>query len=130
MDYIIVNNNKFETLMAITADEQARGLMNSEWPPPVMSFVYGKPSINQFWMHRTPVPLDIIFCLNNKVLDIRQGIPNSTAIIDCGMPSDLVIEMPGRSCKKYDIKAGDKIGTMFAESTLKKLFMLKNGFAI
>jgi uncharacterized protein len=130
MDYINVAGIKVSTLLAMTADEQERGLMYQKWPPPIMSFVYASPRINKFWMHKTPSPLDIVFCLNNKIISICSGEPYSTKIIGDDRLSDLVVEFPAGTCNAYNIKIGDPIELECSENSLMKLFMLKNGFRI
>jgi len=91
---VFVGNNVFESLFAISSDEQSKGLMNIKPPVPIMSFVYDKPQINKFWMHNTPSPLDIVFCSNGNVIQIDRGIPFSTTIIGSDRLTDLVIEFP------------------------------------
>src|ERR1700690_3750800 len=92
--YIYISNNIFPTLLAISALEQAKGLMFEKWPPPIMSFIYKRAQINKFWMGSTPSPLDIIFCCNGQVSQICAGEPFSTAVIGDDKPSDLIVEFP------------------------------------
>lgn len=108
--YIYIHNNIFPTLLAISSDEQSKGLMYEEWPPPVMSFVYAGPQVNKFWMKNTPSPLDIVFCHNGKVSQICQGEPNSTRIVGADTYSDLVIEFPLGTVNKSGIKIGHNVG--------------------
>lgn len=105
-----IGTYQLETILAVTADEQERGLMHHAWPPPVMSFVYSKPGINRFWMKNTPSPLDIVFSLNGQITNICKGEPNSTALIGAWEPSDLVVELPYGTCEKIGINIGDNIG--------------------
>lgn len=107
--YIYINNNIFPTLLAISAEEQAKGLMHQEWPPPVMSFVYDSPRVNRFWMKNTPSPLDIVFCHNGKVAEICYGEPHSTSVIGSQL-SDLVIELPHGTVDSVEIKVGQAVG--------------------
>ena len=37
--YIYISDNVFQTLLAISSEEQSLGLMFQKWPPPIMSFV-------------------------------------------------------------------------------------------
>jgi uncharacterized membrane protein (UPF0127 family) len=106
--YLKVKDQVIPTELAITADEQARGLMYQEYPP-VMSFVYGSPSINRFWMKSTPAPLDIVFCLKGRVINICAGEPYSTKLIGKDEFSDLVVEMPLGTCQKLGVEIGDQI---------------------
>jgi uncharacterized membrane protein (UPF0127 family) len=108
--YIFIHNNIFPSLLAISAEEQGRGLMHQTWPPPVMSFIYSSPRINKFWMHNTPSPLDIVFCHAGKVSEICYGEPHSTRMIGDNLFSDLVIELPHGMVRANDIKIGHSAG--------------------
>lgn len=130
MDYIKIGNLVFPTLVAMTAREQEQGLMNKVWPPPVMSFVYAKSSVNKFWMKNTPSPLDIVFCNNNKIISICKGNPNSLSVIGGDYLSDLVIEFPAETCETYNIDINSSVELQFSKTSLMKFFMLKNGLHI
>jgi uncharacterized protein len=108
--YIYIHNNIFPTLLAISAEEQQQGLMFQEPPVPVMTFVYGSPSINRFWMKNTPSPLDIVFCHQGKVSEICYGEPHSTNMIGSYTLSDLVVELPHGTTDSAKIKIGHTVG--------------------
>ncbi len=107
--YVYIHENVFPTLLAISEEEQARGLMHQQWPPPVMAFVYDAPRVNRFWMKNTPSPLDIIFCHNGKVSEICYGEPHSTKTIGSQL-SDLVIELPYGTVESTKIRVGQSVG--------------------
>jgi uncharacterized membrane protein (UPF0127 family) len=107
--FISINNNVFSTLLALSEEEQSRGLMFIEPPAPNMVFIYNKPGINKFWMKNTPSPLDIIFCYKNKISQIHYGEPYSTQIIGDEDLSDLIVEVPHGTVSKLGIKIGDSI---------------------
>jgi uncharacterized membrane protein (UPF0127 family) len=113
--YIYINNDIYSTLLAISSEEQAKGLMHKEWPPPVMSFVYSSPQINRFWMQSTPSPLDIIFCNAGRISEICYGEPLSTRMIGSNLPSDLVIELPYGTVESNEIKIGHSVGLIEPE---------------
>lgn len=117
--FIYIANHVFESLLALSEEEQIQGLMEQPWRPPVMSFVYSYPKINKFWMHRTPSPLDIIFCCNNKIINIDKGEPYSTAVIGSDHQSDLVIELPYGTVKNCQLKLNQKVGML--PSTLREI---------
>lgn len=108
--YIFISNNIFQSLLAISEEEQAKGLMNVPPPTPIMSFIYDRPKINKFWMSNTPSELDIIFCCNGKVTQICHGKPFSTSLIGDNDPSDLVIEFPSGTVDKLELKIGQSVG--------------------
>src|ERR1700676_1949215 len=103
---ISIKNNIFETLLAISSEEQSRGLMHIKPPTPIMSFVYNIPQVNKFWMASTPSPLDIVFCCNNKITQICSGEPYSLAAIGNHSMSDLVIEFPLGTVSSCNFKLG------------------------
>jgi uncharacterized membrane protein (UPF0127 family) len=91
-------------LLALSYDEQCKGLMYEPFPPPIMSFIYEEPKLNKFWMKNTPSPLDIVFCCNGKITQICKGEPYSTFTIGDDSLSDMVIELPYGTIKDSGIK--------------------------
>lgn len=123
---ISVGNNLFETLLAISAQEQERGLMYVDPPVPNMAFIYETPQINKFWMRNTISPLDIIFCNAGKITQICYGEPHSTAIIGANELSDMVVEFPYGTVSDAKIKVAQDISLLSPErSELKKIFAQK-----
>ena len=108
--YVFIEDNIFPTLLAISEEEQSKGLMHQPWEPPVMTFIYASPKITHFWMKNTPSPLDILFCHKGKVSQICKGEPYSTNLIGDYLPSDLVVELPYGTVKKSNIKLGNSVG--------------------
>lgn len=111
---------------AITRDEQRKGLMNVDWPPPLMVFPYKKAAIRKFWMKDTPSPLDIIFCSANRVIYIDYGVPFDEARVGPNRPCDLVIEGPLGFAQENGIKVGSKIRAKFAQDELIKILLIKD----
>lgn len=108
-NFIIINNVKFPTLLAITPEEHEVGLMWKPWPPPIMCFLFNEPEVRKFWMKNTISPLDIVFCRNNTIIDICHGEPLSEDHVGPNEEVDLVIEFPFGHCKEYNISKGDLI---------------------
>jgi uncharacterized protein len=125
--FVTVNGKKMEVLLAISEEEQRRGLMHRDAPIPNMAFLYSYAGINSFWMKDTRIPLDLVFCLKNKIIAIRSGEPYSLSVIGSDVISDLVVEFPAGTCRELSIRAGDDIQVELANSTRMKLFMAKNG---
>ena len=124
--YIYIHNNVYPTLLAISMDEQAQGLMFQPWPPPVMSFIYATPGINKFWMKNTPSPLDIVFCHRGEVVQICKGEPHSTSQIGDNRLTDLIVELPHGTVAASDIKLGHKVGLIKpTEDELKRIIAKK-----
>ncbi len=124
--YIYIDNTIYHSLLAISHEEQARGLMFVEPPTPIMSFIYNSPRINKFWMKSTPAPLDIVFCHNNKISQICYGKPFSTEIIGNDQESDLVIEFPYGTVNSSEIKIGQSVGLI--KPSKMDLFKIKPNF--
>lgn len=124
--YIYIDNNIFPTFLAISADEQSRGLMYIEPPTPIMSFVYDRPQINKFWMSNTPAPLDIVFCHDGKVSQICIGKPFSTSTIGDDKYSDLVIEFPLGTVEQSEIRVGQSVGLVKPTIAELKKFIYRN----
>jgi uncharacterized membrane protein (UPF0127 family) len=64
-----------------------------------------------FWMKNCIIPLDIIFIRNNKIIKIHKDCPPCKSE-DCDRyegEGDMVLEINGGDCDKYDIVEGDKI---------------------
>ena len=108
--YIYIHNNVFQTLIAISSEEQSKGLMFEEWPPPIMAFIYSEAQVNKFWMKNTKVPLDIVFCHDGKVSQICKGEPHSTRTVGADKYSDLVIEFPLGTVSGSGIQVGHSVG--------------------
>jgi hypothetical protein len=106
---VILGNNEFEAVLAVTEQEQSKGLMGVPWPPPVMAFPYNNAGIRKFWMHNTPSPLDIIFCCAGKVIAIVAGEPLSTRNVGPDEPCDLVVEMPRGTAQSHGITVGTPV---------------------
>lgn len=104
--FLKINNDIFQTLLALSEKEQERGLMWEPFPPPIMSFIYPHAKINKFWMKNTCSPLDIVFCNNNKINQICKGNPFSAEVIGSDIPSNLVIELPYGTVEHCKIKTG------------------------
>jgi len=121
-----ISNNLFETLLAISNNEQEIGLMYIDPPVPVMTFVYEHPQINRFWMANTKAPLDILFCHQGQIKQICFGEPNSTKMLGDHQLSDLVIELPFGTANSSGIKLGHAVGLVKpTQEELKKIIAEK-----
>lgn len=123
MDYLKYKEHKIPAVLAITAEEQAKGLMFTTKLPPVMAFTYTSPKYLKFWMNNVVLGLDIIFCLNNKIVSICQGEPHSTKLIGGDQLSDLVLEMPLGNSWKLGMAVGEEISMEYHSSSLSKILL-------
>jgi len=120
--FLKIKEVEFPTLIAISELEQRKGLMNCYDLPPSMSFVYESPKVNKFWMHNTPMPLDIVFCNKGKIISIAAGEPFSTTLIGPDYATDLVVEFPYGTCKKFNFSTGDEIHLADSSSLFEKKY--------
>ena len=126
-DMIVIGDNEFTTIVAVTSREHEQGLMFKAWPPPIMSFPYERAMVRKFWMKNTPSPLDIIFCRDNVVLGVYDGEPESLRCVGSNEPSDLIVELPRGMAAELNIKAGDSVKLLCSIKTMAKRVDYKLG---
>lgn len=119
-DIVQIAGHQFNTLVAVTADEQSTGLMYKKWPPPVMCFPFVSAGIHKFWMKNTISPLDIVFCRDNKIISICYGEPMSSKLVGPDSPCDLVVELPHGTVQNYKIGIGDEVRLSNSSQTVAK----------
>ena len=112
---IMSKNGKhvFGVEMAVTPEEQARGLMfRRELPDRQgMLFDFHREQPTSFWMKNTYVPLDMIFIrADGRILRIAENtVPLSETLVPSGGPVLAVLEVVAGTAKKLGIAAGDRV---------------------
>lgn len=115
---VIIESTKYAGItvyleLAITFQEQARGLMHREklaknWG---MIFIYEKESNHSFYMKNTLIPLDMIFV--NKDYEIVGIVENAEPMTltsrRVSRYSQFIIEVPGGFCRQQGIAEGSKV---------------------
>jgi uncharacterized protein len=119
-DTISIKGQLFPVIVAVTENEQQRGLMFQEWPPPIMAFPYNTAAPRKFWMKNTISPLDIVFCRSNHVIGIFKGEPMSTHLVGPNEPADLVVELPAGTANQLGLQVGDYVGYAPTKETLAR----------
>jgi uncharacterized protein len=103
----------FGVEMAVTPEEQARGLMfRRELPEKQgMLFDFKREQPTSFWMKNTYVPLDMIFIrADGRILNIAENtVPLSEALVPSSGPVRAVLEVIAGTTKKLGIAAGDRV---------------------
>lgn len=122
--YLIIDNIKIPTKVALTQAEQARGLMFQK-NPPVMTFLYPDLDIRKFWMHNTPSDLAICFIKNNSIVDICHGKPFDESNVGPDIKTNKVIEFPLALAKELNISKETKISIHLDFDTFKKYCLIK-----
>ena len=76
-----------------------------------MIFVFPDSAQRNFWMHNTPIPLDMIFAdADGRVTGIvANAEPYSDKLLGVEGNSQYVLEVNGGFCAKNGIKAGDRM---------------------
>ena len=120
MDKLYIRDISFPVRVAITEEEHEKGLMFEKKAFPI-AFWFKKPGIRQFWMKDTLVPLDILFCCDNRIIDITYGAPLSKKLIGPYKKSDLVIELPYGTVYNFGFSIDDKIDLELSEKTKSKI---------
>lgn len=109
---VVINNNIFKVIPLFTSKDIQQGMMRKKFDGSFdgMLFFMDK-GPHSFWMKNCLVSLDIIFIDENKINVIQhQCKPCKTE--ECPNYKgygDLVLELPGGTCEKYNINEGDFI---------------------
>jgi uncharacterized membrane protein (UPF0127 family) len=108
---LIINTNLYDVKCVITPKDIQNGMMGKDFDGfDGMLFLMDDESHN-FWMKNCLVPLDIIFIKDGIISKIHHNCsPCKTPECEHYEGSgDMVLELPGNECKKYNIKEGDKV---------------------
>ena len=103
----------FAVEMAVTPEEQAKGLMFRKKLPEgqgmLFDFQSEKPAT--FWMKNTYVSLDMIFIrANGTILRIAENtVPLSEALVPSGGPVRAVLEVVAGTASRLGIAPGDRV---------------------
>lgn len=104
----------FDVELALTPDQQARGLMYRRSLPTSggMLFDFGQSRDVSMWMQNTYVPLDMLFIrADGRIHRIAEDTtPLSTATVSSGGPVRFVLELPAGTARRLGIAAGDRVG--------------------
>jgi uncharacterized membrane protein (UPF0127 family) len=76
-----------------------------------MIFVFPNEAQRNFWMHNTPIPLDMIFADAKGVVTgiVANAEPFSDKLLGVEGNSEYVLEVNGGFCAKNGIKPGDRL---------------------
>ena len=124
--HVVIGEETIPVVLAITSEEQQRGLMHVEKPVP-MAFTYNSPFYNKFHMKNTPAPLDLVFCYAGKVVQVFEGKPFSHDMIGNDGLSDLVLEFPYGTCASLNIGPGTPVKIIHKTSSLAIILSAKYG---
>ncbi|MCU0596299.1 MAG: DUF192 domain-containing protein [Desulfobacterota bacterium] len=96
--------------VADTPEARVKGLME-RWSLPElhgMLFVFDSPEVQRFWMHNTPLSLDMIFVdENRRILNIAESTtPMSKQTYASRGPAKYVVEVRAGFSKRHGITEG------------------------
>jgi len=99
--------------IADTPEARIKGLME-RWSLPDlhgMLFIFNQPEVQRFWMHNTPLSLDMIFVdENRRILNIAEWTtPMSKQTYGSRGPAKYVVEVKAGFSKRYGIEEGMSI---------------------
>ncbi len=110
-----INNYKIIADIADTPASRRKGLGGREKLEKGrgMLFVFDEPDIYPFWMKDMRFPIDIIWILDDKVVEIWEDAPPPTGSnIPRYTPknkANFVLEIPAGEVERYNIKIGDRV---------------------
>lgn len=104
----------FHVEVALTPNEQARGLMFREEMGPDEGMIFLReenPHVASFWMKNTPLPLDIIFIdADRRIINIAANTePFSEQPVRSMAPAASVLELNGGRAAELGIVPGAKV---------------------
>jgi len=106
-----INNNMFDVKTVLTSKDTQNGMMGKKFDGFDGMLFFMKNEPHSFWMKNCLVHLDILYIDNNKITKIHHNCkPCFTK--ECEHyegNGDMVLELPGGTCKTYDIKEDDEI---------------------
>lgn len=99
--------------VARTSEQQQMGMMfrESVADDHGMIFPFPQPKMASFWMHNTPLALDIIFVRADGTIEsiAENAVPYSDETVNSGEPVAAVLELRGGLSSELGIAAGDKV---------------------
>lgn len=110
--FIHINKNTFKTKVLQTSQEIHMGMMGKKFDNKFNSLLFVmNTKKSSFWMKNCIIPLDVIFIKDGKISKIHHNCqPCITDVCKIYKGNgDLVIEMPGNTCRILNIKCGAKI---------------------
>ncbi len=107
------NGISMKTKVLTTKNAIAKGMMGRQFTKEFFAllFVMGKDE-SSFWMKNCIVPLDVVFIKDSIVTKVHHSCPPCKSTSHCKSyhgVGDLVMELPGGSCKALSIVRGSKI---------------------
>ena len=131
MTTITINNVPLKVKLALTPQQQKKGLMNTQAHGPAqlsqdegMLFVYTREELLSFWMKNTSLDLSIAFINKDKeIIDIHKMNPNDITPVSSKQPAQYALEVNQGWFEKNNISRGDKV--KIPENIMPKLIKVR-----
>ena len=106
-----INDNLFDVKTLLTTKDAQNGMMGKKFDGFDGMLFFMKNEPHSFWMKNCVVHLDIIFINGNEIIKIHHNCkPFFTDECESYRgDGDLILELPGGTCKEYNIKEGNQI---------------------
>jgi hypothetical protein len=104
-----INDIVIPVELALTPEQQARGLMFRENLTGGMLFAYDDEKVRNFWMKNTLIPLDIVFIdKENTIVTIHHATPcrEEPCTIYTSHPAQYVLEVNGNFTQQHNTSIG------------------------
>lgn len=110
--FLTINNNIFNVKCLMTEKDISEGMMGKKFSDQfdgLLFFMEQGP--HSFWMKNCIIPLDIIFIEGGEISKIHSNCQpcKETPCKSYTGTGDMILELPGNTCKKYNINTGDRI---------------------
>lgn len=109
---LVINDNMFNVKCVMTPKDIQKGMMGKDFDDSFDGMLFLMDDKNHsFWMKNCITNLDIIFIKNGIISKIHHNCkPCKTKNCNYYKGSgDMVLELSGNTCKKYDITEGDQV---------------------
>lgn len=109
---LVINDNMFNVKCVITPKDIQKGMMGRNFDDSFDGMLFLMENGNHsFWMKNCIINLDIIFIKNGVISKIHHNCkPCKTNKCENYKGSgDMVLELPGNTCKKYNITEGNSV---------------------
>lgn len=106
-----INNNLFDVKTVLTTKDTKNGMMGKKFDGFDGMLFFMKNEPHSFWMKNCVVHLDIVYIKGDVIVKIHHNCKPCFGD-ECEHyegHGDMVLELPGGTCKTYNIKDGDEV---------------------
>lgn len=104
---------RFDIYLALSRDQQRRGLMFVRTLDPWtgMLFAYPSEDFHSMWMKNTFIPLDMVFARRDGTVSsvVRNTVPQSLESISATEPVSFVLELNAGTTERLSIDVGSRL---------------------